>query len=46
MIITNVETIQNKQYSNIVWVKIYTDEGLVGLGETFRNPEAIVIICF
>ena len=42
MIITNVETIQNKQYSNIVWVKIYTDEGLVGLGETFRNPEAIV----
>ena len=42
MKITNVETIQNKQYSNIVWVKIYTDEGLVGLGETFRNPEAIV----
>ena len=42
MKITSVETIQNKKYSNIVWVQIHTDEGLVGLGETFRNPEAIV----
>ena len=42
MKITAIETIQNTQYSNLVWVKIYTDEGLTGLGETFRNPEAII----
>jgi galactonate dehydratase len=42
MKITSIETIHNKQYSNIVWVQIHTDEGLVGLGETFRNPEAII----
>ena len=42
MKITGIETIQNSEYSNLVWIKIYTDEGLTGLGETFRNPEAIV----
>jgi len=34
MKITSVQTIQNKNYSNIVWVQTHTDEGLVGLGET------------
>jgi len=40
MKITAIETIQVAEYSNLVWVKIETDEGIVGLGETFRNPEA------
>lgn len=42
MKITSIETIQNSKYSNLVWIKIHTDEGLVGLGETFRNPQAII----
>ena len=42
MKITAIETIHNKNFSNLVWVKIHTDEGLTGLGETFRNPNAII----
>ena len=42
MKITGIETIQNTEYSNLVWIKLYTDEGLTGLGETFRNPQAII----
>jgi L-alanine-DL-glutamate epimerase-like enolase superfamily enzyme len=40
--ITAIETIQVAEYSNLVWVEVYTNEGLVGLGETFRNPAATV----
>ena len=42
MRITALETIQVPVYSNLVWVELRTDEGLIGLGETFRNPEATV----
>jgi L-alanine-DL-glutamate epimerase-like enolase superfamily enzyme len=42
MRITALETIQVPEYSNLVWVELRTDEGLTGLGETFRNPEATV----
>ena len=42
MKITAIETIHNKNFSNLVWVKIHTDEGITGLGETFRNPKAII----
>jgi L-alanine-DL-glutamate epimerase-like enolase superfamily enzyme len=42
MKITAVETIQIAEFSNLVWVELHTDEGLVGLGETFRNPQATV----
>ena len=42
MKIIAIETIQNKNFSNLVWVKIHTDEGITGLGETFRNPNATV----
>ena len=42
MKIAAVDTIQVAAYSNIVWVEIHTDEGIVGLGETFRNPQAVV----
>jgi L-alanine-DL-glutamate epimerase-like enolase superfamily enzyme len=42
MKITAVETVQVAEYGNLVWVELHTDSGLVGLGETFRNPEATV----
>jgi L-alanine-DL-glutamate epimerase-like enolase superfamily enzyme len=42
MKIVGVETVQVEEYGNLVWVRLHTDEGLVGLGETFRNPEATV----
>lgn len=42
MQITGVETIQMKEAGNLVWVRLYTDEGLIGLGETFRNPAAVI----
>lgn len=35
MKITRVETIQVPEYRHILWVRIHTDEGLVGLGETY-----------
>ncbi|MEO3433569.1 mandelate racemase/muconate lactonizing enzyme family protein [Inquilinus sp. CAU 1745] len=41
MVITGIETIRLEEFSNLVWVRLHTDEGLIGLGETFRNPEAI-----
>jgi len=40
--IAAVETVQVAAYGNLVWVELHTDEGLVGLGETFRNPQATV----
>jgi galactonate dehydratase len=40
MKITAVETIQVQEFSNFLWIRIETDEGLVGLGETARNPQA------
>jgi L-alanine-DL-glutamate epimerase-like enolase superfamily enzyme len=42
MKITAIDTIQLAAFSNLVWVEVQTDEGLVGLGETFRNPQATV----
>ena len=32
MKITAIETIQNKHFSNLVWIKIDTDEVITGLG--------------
>jgi len=42
MKITGLETVVVAEFSNLVWVRLHTDEGLIGLGETFRNPEAVV----
>jgi L-alanine-DL-glutamate epimerase-like enolase superfamily enzyme len=41
MKITSLETIQLPHLNNILWVRIHTDEGLVGLGETFRGADAV-----
>jgi L-alanine-DL-glutamate epimerase-like enolase superfamily enzyme len=42
MKITALETVHVEAYSNLVWVRLHTDEGLIGLGETFRNPQATI----
>jgi galactonate dehydratase len=35
MKITALETLTLGEYPNLLWVQVHTDEGLVGLGETF-----------
>jgi L-alanine-DL-glutamate epimerase-like enolase superfamily enzyme len=42
MRITALETVNIEAYGNVVWVRIHTDGGFVGLGETFRNPGAVI----
>lgn len=41
MKITQVESIRLGEFPNIIWVRLYTDEGLVGLGETFMGAAAV-----
>ena len=41
MRVTAVESIHVDAYPNITFVEVHTDEGLTGLGETFRTPKAI-----
>lgn len=45
MKISALETIRVKEFPNILWVEIHTDEGITGLGETFfmaRTVEAYI----
>jgi galactonate dehydratase len=39
--VTALETIQLAEFPNVVWVHVYTDEGLVGIGETFFGANAV-----
>jgi len=41
MKIRQLETIRLGEFPNILWVRLHTDEGLVGLGETFMGAEAV-----
>jgi galactonate dehydratase len=41
MRITAIETIHVGAYPNITFVEVHTDEGLIGLGETFRTPKTV-----
>ncbi len=41
MKITAIETIGLEEFPNLLWVQVHTDEGLVGLGETFFGPKAV-----
>jgi galactonate dehydratase len=41
MEITQIETIRLGEFPNIFWVRIHTDAGLVGLGETFMGAAAV-----
>jgi L-alanine-DL-glutamate epimerase-like enolase superfamily enzyme len=39
--ITGLRTIRIAERSNLIWIEIQTEEGLVGLGESFRGAQAV-----
>ena len=41
MKITKLETIRIKERPNLIWIHVYTDEGLIGLGETFFGAKTV-----
>src|ERR1700682_2961214 len=41
LIVTALETIQLGEFPNVLWVRVHTDQGLVGLGETFFGAHAV-----
>jgi L-alanine-DL-glutamate epimerase-like enolase superfamily enzyme len=41
MKVTKLETIRLDEFPNLVWVHVHTDEGLIGLGETFFGAQAV-----
>jgi galactonate dehydratase len=44
MKITRIETIWIDEQPNTMWVRLHTDDGLIGLGETFYVPRAVSAI--
>lgn len=44
MKLTRIETIRSPDFPNLLWVHLHTDDGLVGLGETFYIPAAVEAI--
>lgn len=41
MKITSLETVRLAEFANLIWVRLHTDEGLVGLGETCMGAAAV-----
>ena len=41
MKITAIETLRTEEFSNVIWVRVHTDGGIVGLGETFYGASAV-----
>ncbi len=41
MKITSIETLNLPEFENVLWVRLHTDSGLVGLGETFFGAGAV-----
>ena len=41
MKITRIETLRTDEFSNVLWVLVHTDAGIVGLGETFYGAGAV-----
>ena len=41
MKVTALETIGLKAFPNLLWVQVHSDEGLVGLGETFYSVQPV-----
>lgn len=41
MKIVRIETVRAPEHPCVVWVQVHTDDGLVGLGETFHIPGAV-----
>src|SRR5262245_33457999 len=44
MKITRIETVWIDEQPNAMWVQLHTDDGLIGLGETFYTPRAVSAI--
>jgi len=40
MKITALETLRLDEFPNLLWVQIHTDQGLIGLGESFYGPDS------
>ena len=41
MKIVGLETIRVAEHANLIWVRVHTDDGIVGLGETFFGARAV-----
>jgi galactonate dehydratase len=41
MKITAIETLSTREFENVLWVRIHTDAGVIGLGETFYGAGAV-----
>lgn len=41
MKVTAIETVWNPNWSNFLWVRVETDDGITGLGETFRHCQPV-----
>ncbi len=41
MKITSIETLRTEEFANVLWVRVHTDAGPIGLGETFYGAGAV-----
>jgi galactonate dehydratase len=41
MKIAKLETLRIEEFPNLLWLRVHSDEGLVGLGETFMMPRTV-----
>lgn len=41
MKITALETLRLEEFGNLIFVRLHTNEGITGLGETFMGPKAV-----
>jgi len=41
MKITAIETLYTEEFANVLWVRVHTDAGLIGLGETFYGAASV-----
>jgi galactonate dehydratase len=39
--ITSIETLRTEEFANVLWVRVHTDAGVIGLGETFYGAGAV-----
>jgi galactonate dehydratase len=39
--ITSIETLRTEEFANVIWVRVHTDAGVIGLGETFYGAGAV-----
>ncbi len=41
MKIVSIETLRAAEFANVIWVRVHTDAGVIGLGETFYGAGAV-----